>query len=81
MNKTLKKKEIAKLINMAFRRCGLRETVIFADKLMQRGYHLATIGGLSIAIDDMIVRNRRTKSFTKPNRKSKRSMLSTPPVW
>ncbi|MCD8338935.1 MAG: DNA-directed RNA polymerase subunit beta', partial [Burkholderiales bacterium] len=55
VNKTLNKKEIAKLINMAFRNCGLRETVIFADKLMQRGYHLATIGGLSISIDDMKV--------------------------
>ncbi len=61
LNKTLKKKEIAKLINMAFRRCGLRETVIFADKLMQRGYHLATIGGLSIAIDDMIVPEAKEK--------------------
>ena len=61
LNKTLKKKEIAKLINMAFRRCGLRETVIFADKLMQRGYHLATIGGLSIAIDDMIVPSAKEK--------------------
>ncbi|MGH8650130.1 MAG: DNA-directed RNA polymerase subunit beta', partial [Burkholderiales bacterium] len=35
VNKALKKKEISKLINAAFRRCGLRETVIFADKLMQ----------------------------------------------
>ena len=61
LNKTLKKKEIAKLINMAFRRCGLRETVIFADKLMQRGYHLATIGGLSIAIDDMIVPEQKNE--------------------
>ena len=34
INKALKKKEISKLINAAFRRCGLRETVIFADKLM-----------------------------------------------
>ncbi len=55
VNQTLKKKEIGKLINMAFRNCGLRETVIFADKLMQRGYYLATIGGLSIAIDDMVI--------------------------
>ena len=46
---------------MAFRRCGLRETVIFADKLMQRGYHLATIGGLSIAIDDMIVPEQKNE--------------------
>ncbi len=55
LNQTLKKKEIGKLINIAFRNCGLRETVIFADKLMQRGYYLATIGGLSIAIGDMVI--------------------------
>ena len=39
LNKALKKKEISKLINIGFRRCGLRETVIFADKLMQAGLH------------------------------------------
>jgi DNA-directed RNA polymerase subunit beta' len=55
LNKPLKKKEISKLINTAFRKCGLRETVIFADKLMQTGFTLATRAGLSIAIDDMVV--------------------------
>ena len=33
INKALKKKEISKIINASFRRCGLRETVIFADRL------------------------------------------------
>ena len=42
INKALKKKEISKLINEAFRRCGIRETVIFADKLMQAGFGIAT---------------------------------------
>src|SRR5207249_3703394 len=42
INRPLKKKEISKIINASFRRCGLRETVIFADKLMQAGYSLAT---------------------------------------
>jgi DNA-directed RNA polymerase subunit beta' len=55
LNKPLKKKEISKLINTAFRRVGLRETVIFADKLLQAGFALATRAGLSIAIDDMLV--------------------------
>jgi len=55
LNKPLKKKEISRLINIAFRKCGLRETVIFADKLMQAGFALATRAGLSIAIDDMVV--------------------------
>ena len=55
LNRPLKKKEISRLINTAFRKCGLRETVIFADKLMQSGFALATRAGLSIAIDDMVV--------------------------
>jgi DNA-directed RNA polymerase subunit beta' len=55
MNKALKKKEISRLINASFRRCGLRDTVIFADQLMQNGFRLATRAGISIAIDDMLV--------------------------
>jgi len=55
INKPLKKKEISKLINAAFRKCGIRETVIFADKLMYTGFAFATRAGLSIAIDDMLI--------------------------
>ena len=55
MNRALKKKEISRLINASFRRCGLRATVILADQLMQNGFRLATRGGISIAIDDMLV--------------------------
>ena len=55
LNTTLKKKEISRLINASFRRCGLRKTVIFADRLMQAGFRLATQAGISISIDDMLV--------------------------
>jgi DNA-directed RNA polymerase subunit beta' len=55
LNKALKKKEISRLINTSFRRCGLKETVVFADKLLQNGFRLATRAGISIAIDDMLV--------------------------
>ncbi len=55
INRPLKKKEISNIINASFRRCGLRETVIFADKLMQAGYSLATRGGISFAADDMLI--------------------------
>ncbi|NMG64584.1 DNA-directed RNA polymerase subunit beta' [Azoarcus indigens] len=57
IDKPLKKKEISKLINASFRRCGLRATVIFADQLMQFGYRLATRAGISIAVKDMLVPN------------------------
>ena len=55
INKPLKKKEISRLINACFRRCGLKETVIFADRLMQAGFGLATRAGISIAVGDMLV--------------------------
>lgn len=55
INKALKKKEISKLINVSFRKCGLKETVVFADKLLQSGFRLATKAGISICIDDMLI--------------------------
>ncbi|MEN9477653.1 MAG: hypothetical protein RLZZ300_1794, partial [Pseudomonadota bacterium] len=55
IDKALKKKEISKLIDESFRRCGLKETVVFADKLMQNGYALATRAGISFCSDDMRV--------------------------
>ncbi|HNO89327.1 MAG TPA: DNA-directed RNA polymerase subunit beta', partial [Rhodocyclaceae bacterium] len=55
LQKPLKKKEISKLINASFRRCGLKATVVFADKLMQAGFGLATRAGISIAVKDMLV--------------------------
>ncbi|MGQ2923935.1 MAG: DNA-directed RNA polymerase subunit beta' [Hydrogenophaga sp.] len=55
LNKALKKKEISRLINTSFRKCGLKETVVFADKLLQNGFRLATRAGISIAVDDMLV--------------------------
>ena len=61
VNKPLKKKEISKLINAAFRRCGIRETVIFADKLMYTGYTYATRAGISICVDDMLVPDQKHK--------------------
>jgi DNA-directed RNA polymerase subunit beta' len=55
IDRALKKKEISKLIDESFRRCGLKETVVFADQLMQNGYALATRGGISFCSDDMRV--------------------------
>jgi DNA-directed RNA polymerase subunit beta' len=60
VNKTLKKKEISRLINASFRRCGLRDTVIMADKLMYTGFTYATRAGISICVDDMLVPQQKT---------------------
>jgi DNA-directed RNA polymerase subunit beta' len=65
MNKALKKKEISRLINSSFRRCGLRDTVIFADKLLQSGFALATRAGISICVDDMLVPPQKVDILSK----------------
>lgn len=55
LEKALKKKEISRLINASFRQVGIRETVIFADKLMTTGYTYATKAGISISVNDMLM--------------------------
>ncbi|MBU3735460.1 MAG: DNA-directed RNA polymerase subunit beta', partial [Methylobacterium sp.] len=71
IDKALKKKEISKLINSSFRRCGLRETVVFADKLMQSGFRLATRGGISIAMGDMLVPPKKVEIIREAEREVK----------
>jgi DNA-directed RNA polymerase subunit beta' len=71
INRPLKKKEISKIINASFRRCGLRETVIFADKLMQAGYALATRAGISFAADDMLIPTEKHTIIEKSEREVK----------
>ncbi|MEI7565151.1 MAG: DNA-directed RNA polymerase subunit beta' [Burkholderiaceae bacterium] len=71
INKPLKKKEISRLINTSFRKCGLRETVIFADRLLQSGFRLATKAGISIAIDDMLIPHAKERIITDASNKVK----------
>src|SRR3989337_2903361 len=71
MNKALKKKEISKLINVSFRRCGLKETVEFADKLLQAGFGLATKAGISICIEDMLVPKEKTDIIARAQKEVK----------
>ncbi len=71
LNKALKKKEISKLINVSFRKCGLKETVVFADKLLQAGFRLATRAGISICIDDMLVPQEKQGIITRAQKEVK----------
>ena len=71
MNKALKKKEISRLINASFRKCGLKDTVVFADKLLQNGFRLATRAGISIAIEDMLVPLEKTHIIERAEKEVK----------
>ena len=55
INRVLKKKEVSNLIDMVYRHCGQKETVIFSDRLMKIGFTEACKAGISFGKDDMII--------------------------
>ncbi|MGE0373028.1 MAG: DNA-directed RNA polymerase subunit beta' [Gammaproteobacteria bacterium] len=55
INRDMNKKAISSLVNICYRRVGLKETVIFADRLMYTGFSYATRAGVSIGVDDMVI--------------------------
>ncbi len=58
-NRPLNKKALGELIDRAYRDCGAKSTVLFADALMQLGFSMATRAGVSICIDDMHIPSRK----------------------
>lgn len=55
VNQKMTKKAISAVINACYRQLGIKKTVIFADQLMYMGFRFATISGISIGINDMVV--------------------------
>ncbi len=55
INQTMTKKAISNVINACYRQLGLKKTVVFADRLMYTGFRHATLAGISIGVNDMVV--------------------------
>jgi DNA-directed RNA polymerase subunit beta' len=55
INGLLKKKGLGQLVQYCYLRSGLKETVHMLDELKNIGFHYATVAGISIGVDDMVV--------------------------
>jgi len=55
INRLLTKREISQVIDMVYRHCGQKETVLFCDRIMRMGFHQACRAGISFGKDDMVV--------------------------
>ena len=55
VNQAMTKKAISNVINACYRQLGLKKTVVFADRLMYTGFRFATMAGISIGVNDMVV--------------------------
>jgi DNA-directed RNA polymerase subunit beta' len=61
VNQLLTKKEISNVIDVVYRHCGQKETVIFADRLMSLGFTQACKAGISFGKDDLVIPSAKTK--------------------
>ncbi|MBI1406502.1 MAG: DNA-directed RNA polymerase subunit beta' [Caulobacter sp.] len=59
--KALTKKEIGNLIDVVYRHCGQKATVIFADQIMALGFKEAAKAGISFGKDDIIIPESKQK--------------------
>jgi len=61
INKVLGKKELGALIDVTYRLTGEKETVLLADRVRTLGYNNATRAGISIALRDMIIPEKKAE--------------------
>jgi len=55
VNQEMTKKNISAMIDKVYRKCGQKDTVIFADQIMKLGFTYACKAGISFGKDDMVI--------------------------
>ncbi len=61
INRTVDKGDVKRITSKVHRLLGNRRTAEFVDQLKNMGYHYATLAGVSIAVDDVVVPDAKTK--------------------
>jgi DNA-directed RNA polymerase beta' subunit len=59
VDRPLGKKALGELIDRCYRVAGPKETVLFADGLLQLGFRMAAEAGISVCIDNMIIPKKK----------------------
>ncbi len=71
INRQVTKKEISQVIDVVYRHCGQKETVLFADRVMGLGFHYACQAGISFGKDDMIIPKAKERLVSETQEKVK----------
>ena len=64
-NKILKKKDIGTLVDNVYKYGGYKITATFLDKLKNLGFKYATLAGISISVDDIIIPETKQEHIKK----------------
>ncbi|MCW9033550.1 MAG: DNA-directed RNA polymerase subunit beta' [Rhodospirillales bacterium] len=61
INRLLTKKDISDVMDVVYRNCGQKTSVIFADQMMKLGFAYACRAGISFGKDDLIIPDTKAK--------------------
>ncbi|NQW09805.1 MAG: DNA-directed RNA polymerase subunit beta', partial [Alphaproteobacteria bacterium] len=67
INRVMTKKEVSNVIDIVYRHCGQKDTVIFADRLMQLGFGHACRAGISFGKDDLVIPEAKQRLVEEAN--------------
>ncbi|MCI5075475.1 DNA-directed RNA polymerase subunit beta' [Oricola sp.] len=70
-NTEMTKKNISKMLDVVYRHCGQKETVIFADRIMALGFNHACRAGISFGKDDMVIPDTKPSIIAETDRIAK----------
>ncbi len=65
VNRVMTKKAVTNLIDIVYRSCGQKETVMFCDRIMALGFKYACAAGISIGKDDMIIPSEKKQQVNQ----------------
>jgi DNA-directed RNA polymerase subunit beta' len=71
-NREMKKKALSELVFEAYRRTGLAGTVVFLDRLKEFGFRYATMGGVSIGVEDLEIPEEKATLLTEAEQRVER---------
>jgi len=71
INKDMTKKAVSGVINLCYRRLGLKPTVLFADQLMYTGFRYSTRAGVSFGLEDMVIPQEKVGILDEAERQVK----------
>ena len=70
-NKVLTKKAISDIVDVVYRNCGQKDSVIFSDRLMVMGFGHATRAGISFGKSDLVIPKAKTGEIEATQRQVK----------
>jgi DNA-directed RNA polymerase subunit beta' len=64
-NQVMRKRKVSEIVFEAYRRAGLADTVAFLDRLKEFGFRYATVGGISIGVEDLEIPEKKSEILSE----------------